>query len=52
MAIKMGAFETMQKHYQQRDLIVRVAGYSTYFVQLGTVIQDEIIGRMEYQQTS
>ena len=42
-----------QRHPENyRDLIVRVAGYSAYFVQLGAVIQDEIIGRMEYQQTS
>ncbi len=32
-----------------RDLIVRVAGYSAYFVGLGKVIQDEIIMRTEYQ---
>jgi pyruvate-formate lyase len=30
-----------------RDLIVRVAGYSAYFVQLGSVIQSDIIGRTE-----
>ncbi|MBN1848060.1 MAG: formate C-acetyltransferase [Deltaproteobacteria bacterium] len=29
------------------DLIVRVAGYSAYFVQLGKPIQDEVIGRTE-----
>jgi formate C-acetyltransferase len=32
-----------------RDLIVRVAGYSAYFVQLGKVIQDEIIARVEHK---
>jgi formate C-acetyltransferase len=31
-----------------RDLIVRVAGYSAYFVQLGKPMQDEIIGRTEH----
>jgi formate C-acetyltransferase len=30
------------------DLIVRVAGYSAYFAQLGKVVQDEIIQRTEY----
>ena len=39
-----------QRHPENyRDLVIRVAGYSAYFVQLGKVIQDEIIGRMEYQ---
>lgn len=40
----MDAQKRPEKH---RDLIVRVAGYSAYFVQLGKVIQDEIIGRTE-----
>lgn len=31
-----------------RDLIVRVAGYSAYFVCLGKPVQDEIIKRTEY----
>ena len=35
-----------------RDLVVRVAGYSAYFVQLSKGIQDEIIGRMEYEKTA
>jgi formate C-acetyltransferase len=30
-----------------RDLIVRVAGYSAYFTQLGREIQDEILSRTE-----
>jgi pyruvate-formate lyase len=30
-----------------RDLIVRVAGYSAYFVDLGKGVQDDIIRRME-----
>jgi pyruvate formate-lyase/glycerol dehydratase family glycyl radical enzyme len=30
-----------------RDLVVRVAGYSAYFVQLSKAVQDEIIGRTE-----
>jgi formate C-acetyltransferase len=34
---------------QNRDLIVRVAGYSDYFVDIGTELQDEIISRTEQQ---
>jgi formate C-acetyltransferase len=34
---------------QHRDLIVRVAGYSDYFCDLGQVLQDEIIARTEHQ---
>jgi pyruvate formate-lyase/glycerol dehydratase family glycyl radical enzyme len=35
-----------EKH---RDLIVRVAGYSDYFCDLTTALQDEIIARTEHQ---
>jgi len=31
-----------------RDLIVRVAGYSDYFCDLGDALQDEIIARTEH----
>jgi formate C-acetyltransferase len=34
---------------QHRDLIVRVAGYSDYFCDLGKALQDEIIERTEHQ---
>ena len=34
---------------QHRDLIVRVAGYSDYFVEVGRNLQDEIIARTEQQ---
>jgi formate C-acetyltransferase len=34
---------------QYRDLIVRVAGYSDYFCNLGEALQDEIIARTEHQ---
>jgi formate C-acetyltransferase len=34
---------------QYRDLIVRVAGYSDYFCDLGKTLQDEIIARTEHQ---
>ncbi len=37
-----------QQHPENyRDLIVRVAGYSAYFVDLGKGVQDDIIKRME-----
>jgi pyruvate formate-lyase/glycerol dehydratase family glycyl radical enzyme len=38
-----------EKHH---DLVVRVAGYSAYFVQLTKPIQDEIIGRAEFEKTA
>lgn len=31
-----------------RDLVIRVAGYSAYFVQLGKALQDDIIARTEH----
>ncbi|HNW59361.1 MAG TPA: glycyl radical protein [bacterium] len=34
---------------EHRDLIVRVAGYSDYFLDLGQSLQDEIIARTEHQ---
>jgi pyruvate formate-lyase/glycerol dehydratase family glycyl radical enzyme len=40
------AQENPQEH---RDLIVRVAGYSDYFCDLGRALQDEIIARTEHQ---
>lgn len=41
-----------QKHPEKyRDLIVRVAGFSAYWVELGKPIQDEIIARTEYGST-
>ncbi|MEW6743967.1 MAG: glycyl radical protein [Planctomycetota bacterium] len=41
------AQEHPEKH---RDLIVRVAGYSDYFVMLNRELQDEIIRRTEHQE--
>jgi len=41
-----------QQHPENyRDLIVRVAGFSAYWVELSRAIQDEIIVRTEYEQT-
>lgn len=38
-----------QKHPENyRDLMVRVAGFSSYWVELGKPIQDEVIARTEY----
>jgi formate C-acetyltransferase len=34
---------------QHRDLIVRVAGYSDYFCDLASELQNEIITRTEHQ---
>lgn len=42
-----------QKHPEQyRDLIVRVAGYSDYFNDLGLDLQNEIINRTEHQSSN
>jgi formate C-acetyltransferase len=45
--------ETLKKAKEEpekyRNLIVRVAGYSDYFVELGSDLQDEIISRTEHQ---
>ena len=40
-----------QKHPEEhKDLIVRVAGYSDYFNDLGDELQDEIIRRSEHSE--
>jgi formate C-acetyltransferase len=39
--------EAQKSPEDYRDLIVRVAGYSAYFVDLGKGVQDDIIRRME-----
>ena len=42
-----------QKHPERyRDLIVRVAGYSDYFNDLGEDLQNEIIARTEHEEMS
>ncbi|MBN1329970.1 MAG: glycyl radical protein [Candidatus Heimdallarchaeota archaeon] len=40
--------EAQKNPEKYRDLIVRVAGYSDYFINLGTKLQDEIIRRTEH----
>ncbi|MFP4640901.1 MAG: pyruvate formate lyase family protein, partial [Dehalococcoidia bacterium] len=42
------AQEHPEKH---RNLVVRVAGYSAYYVQLTKAIQNDILSRQEYKQT-
>jgi pyruvate-formate lyase len=39
--------KAQQNPAQYRDLVVRVAGYSAYFTQLNTAMQDEVIARPE-----
>jgi formate C-acetyltransferase len=41
--------EALAHPEKHRDLIVRVAGYSDYFVNLTTELQQEIIRRTEQQ---
>jgi formate C-acetyltransferase len=40
--------KAQQNPQEYRDLIVRVAGYSDYFCNLGKTLQDEIIARTEH----
>jgi len=48
--VKAETLRDAQKHPDKyRDLIVRVAGYSDYFVDLGKSLQDEIIRRTEHE---
>ena len=39
--------KAQEKPQDYRDLVVRVAGYSTYFTLLTKAVQDEIIARTE-----
>ena len=41
--------EAQRDPASHRDLIVRVAGYSDYFCDLSTELQDEIIARTEHE---
>ena len=41
--------EAQRNPEQHRDLIVRVAGYSDYFCDLSTALQEEIITRTEHE---
>jgi pyruvate-formate lyase len=45
------ALRSAQEHPEQyRSLVVRVAGYSAFFVELDKEIQDEIIRRTEHSE--
>lgn len=44
--------EAQKNPEQYQDLLVRVAGYSAYFVHLGKAMQDEIIGRTAHTHVS
>ncbi len=49
--VNAGTLREAQKHPElYRDLIVRVAGYSDYFNDLGEDLQNEIIGRTEHER--
>jgi formate C-acetyltransferase len=41
--------DAQKKPEEHRDLVVRVAGYSTYFIQLSEAIQEDIISRTEHE---
>jgi formate C-acetyltransferase len=48
--VDVNTLRAAQKNPQEyRSLIVRVAGYSDYFCDLGRSLQDEIIARTEHQ---
>ncbi len=49
---KLTLLEGQKEPEKHRDLIVRVAGYSAFFVALGKPVQDEIIARTEHQQST
>jgi len=40
--------KAQQKPEEYRDLVVRVAGYSAFFVDLGQAMQEEVIKRTEH----
>ncbi len=44
---KQQLLEAQQFPEKHRDLIVRVAGYSAYFIDLNKGVQDDIVRRME-----
>jgi pyruvate formate-lyase/glycerol dehydratase family glycyl radical enzyme len=52
VANKNTLVDAQKQPEKHRDLIVRVAGYSAYYVQLTKAIQDDIITRMEFDKAS
>jgi 4-hydroxyphenylacetate decarboxylase large subunit len=41
--------EVQRNPDQYRGLVVRVAGFTQYWVEIGKPIQDEVIARTEYE---
>lgn len=41
--------EAQQQPEEYKDLVVRVAGYSAFFVQLDPAVQNEIISRTQFK---
>jgi formate C-acetyltransferase len=39
--------DAQQHPDQYKDLLVRIAGYSAYFIELSTELQNDLIGRTE-----
>jgi formate C-acetyltransferase len=48
MKMHPAAFETQKNPETYKDLVVRVVGYSAFFVELDKSVQDEIISRTEH----
>jgi pyruvate-formate lyase len=49
---KLMLVEAQEKPKEHRDLIVRVAGYSAFFVALGAPVQNEIIARTKHHNAA
>ena len=48
--VDASTLEDAQEHPQEyKNLLVRVAGYSAYFIELDKEVQDNIIGRTEHR---
>ena len=47
VASKETLLDAQKNPSEYKDLLVRVAGYSAYFVELSKGLQDDIIGRTE-----
>ena len=45
--LKEFAKDFQKKPEDYKDLLVRIAGYSAYFVELSTELQNDLIGRTE-----
>ena len=45
--INKAVVSAQEKPKDYQDLVVRIAGYSAYFVELSTELQNDLIGRTE-----